>query len=71
MLLLIRFYMKETPRRRIKVTSSLNGISTDRRWCGEGGSDFSAAPTPLGQIFQDDVKTFPPTRIFSSSGYTK
>jgi hypothetical protein len=51
----------ETPRRRITVTSSLKGISTDQlenRVAVRGGQAF-------GQIFKDDVNGFPSTSDIS------
>jgi hypothetical protein len=46
--------MKETHRRRITVTSSLNQISTDQLGNGGGG----LRPTPSEQIFKDVVNGF-------------
>ncbi len=55
-------YIKETPRRRIAVTSSLNEISTDqlgKRVEVRGERRYSARPHPAaGQIFKDDVIGF-------------
>jgi hypothetical protein len=65
--------MKETPSRRITVTSSLNEMSTDQleKGWGEGGRRYSARPHPFlqqasGQIITDDVKVYLPSRIFAS-----
>jgi hypothetical protein len=60
--------MKETPRRRITVTSSLFDISRISWEIGRGRR-YSARPfykQISGQIFKDDVKVFPPSRIFAS-----
>ncbi len=65
--------VKETPWRRISVTSSLKEISMDH-WKIEwwwGGSRHSAFPYPFlqqssGQIIKDDVNGFPSPRIFAS-----
>ncbi len=58
--------MKETPRRKITVTSSLNEISKD--WLGrEQEMRFTASPTQLfpqqafKQIFEDNVNRFSST----------
>ncbi len=61
--------MEETPRRRITVMSSLNGISTDQLGNRVGG--VTPPPPPLlqqssGQIFKDDVKVFLPPQMFAS-----
>ncbi len=72
-----KLYMKETPRRWITVTSSLNQISTDQlgnRVVKKGGRRYSARPHPFLQqdfLFLDSfLKTtwtvFPPPRIFAS-----
>jgi hypothetical protein len=65
--------MKETTRRRITVTSSLNEMSTNQligRWWGGGGDVIPPAPThfyrSLLEIFKDNVNVFPPPRIFAS-----
>jgi hypothetical protein len=66
--------MKETPRRRITVTSSLSEISTDPlgkvgggEMGGGGGGVLLRLPPPLplqhasGQMFKDDVNGFSST----------
>ncbi len=59
--------MKETPRRRITATSSLNKILKISCKIEQRGGDGGVTPPPLvqqdfGQIFKDDVNSF-----FSSS----
>jgi hypothetical protein len=62
--------MKETSRRRITVTSSLNEISTDqlrnRVVTGGGITPIPFYSRLLDGIFKDDVNVFPPPRIFPS-----
>jgi hypothetical protein len=59
--------MKETPRRRITVTSSLNEISTNHGWIeGDEGGIAPSVPTPfysrlLDRYLKDDVNGFPST----------
>ncbi len=50
--------MKETLRRRITVTSSLNEISTDHLRNGDGGEALLLPPPPLFTGFLDDVNGF-------------
>ncbi len=54
-------FMKETPRRRIMVTSSLKEMSTDQmgNWVVMRGMHYSARPflqQASGSIFKDDLK---------------
>ena len=67
-------YTKETSRRIITVTSSLNEISTDqlvsRVVLGGGGVTPNAPSLNIVQhasrhIFKDDMNDFPPSRIFA------
>jgi hypothetical protein len=67
--------MKETPRRRIAVTSSLNELPTDqlgnRVFIGDGGDGVTpSAPSLLhqesGQMYKDDVHGFSPAVIIAS-----
>ncbi len=65
--------MKETPRRRITVTSSLNKISTNQPGNTVGGGEVRRGLTspalhpflkqPSRQIFKDDVNGFPSTSL--------
>jgi hypothetical protein len=52
--------MKETHRRRITVTSSLNQISTDQlgKWGGGGSPPHPFLQQAFGQIFKDVVNGF-------------
>jgi hypothetical protein len=56
--------MEETPRRRIRLTSSFNEIFTDQlehRVHGvEGRGAHPLLQQTSGQIFKDDIKVFPP-----------
>jgi hypothetical protein len=69
--------VKETPRRRITVTSSLNGISTDQlgnRGVVVGGGGYYARPHPFlqqasGQIFKYDVNDFFSTSVICFMGW--
>jgi hypothetical protein len=66
--------MKETPRRRITVTSSLNEISTDHLMMGlvAGGEALLRPPPPLFTSFLDDVNGFSSTfgYLFHGGGTT-
>jgi len=65
--------MKETPGRRITVTSSLKEISTVQQGVAGGGGGLLRPPPslPFGQMFKDDMNGFSSNSDICRSPYDR